>query len=140
MRRLRSTEGATHASHHDHHHRPGLAVLVPAAAAEARKPVTRVEVSAAAHRIADQSAAELEDHSATGLEALTNGAARIDRSRTSVGNYLRFGKFRKGASFALFGTNTVNGDGAHALVHRQHRGRPRGDRARPRQRERDLPR
>jgi hypothetical protein len=92
----------------------GLAVVVPAAAAEAREPVTRVEVSAAAHRIADQSAAELEDHSATGLEALTNGAARIDRSRTSVGNYLRFGKFRMGASFALFGTNTVNGT-AHTL-------------------------
>jgi hypothetical protein len=87
----------------------GLAVLVPAAAAEARKPVTRVEVSAAVQRIADQAAAELEDHSATGLEALTNGAARIDRPRTSVGNYVRFGKFRMGASFALFGTNIVNG-------------------------------
>ena len=93
----------------------GLAVLVPAAAAEARKPVTRVEVSAAAHQIADQAAAKLEDHSATGVEALTNGAARIDRSRTSVGNYLRFGKFRMGASFALFGTNTVNGE-AHTLL------------------------
>jgi hypothetical protein len=92
----------------------GLAVLVPAAAAEARKPVTRVEVSAAAHQLADQSAAELEDHSATGLADLTNGAASIDRSRTSVGNYLRFGKFRMGASFALFGTNTVNGM-AHTL-------------------------
>ena len=92
----------------------GLAVLVPAAAAEARQPVTRVDVSAAAHQIADHSAAQLEDHSATGLEALTNGAARIDRSRTSVGNYLRFGKFRMGASFAIFGTNTVNGT-AHTL-------------------------
>jgi len=87
----------------------GLAVLVPAAAAEAREPVTRVQVFAAAHRLADQSAAELEDHSATGLEDIANGAASIDRSRTSVGNYLRFGKFRMGASFALFGTNTVNG-------------------------------
>jgi hypothetical protein len=92
----------------------GLAVLVPTAAAEAREPVTRVEVSAAAHQIADQAAAELEDHSATGVEALTNGSARIDRSRTSVGNYLRFGKFRMGASFALFGTNTVDGT-AHTL-------------------------
>ena len=87
----------------------GLAVLVPAAAAEARRPVTRVEAFAAAHQLADQSAAELEDHSAKGLEDLANGAASIDRSRTSVGNYLRFGKFRTGASFALFGTNTVNG-------------------------------
>jgi len=87
----------------------GLAVLVPAAAAEAREPVTRVQVFAAAHRLADESAAELEDHSATGLEDIANGAASIDRSRTSVGNYLRFGKFRMGASFALFGTNTVNG-------------------------------
>ena len=51
---------------------------------------------------------------ARGVEALTNGAARIDRSRTSVGNYLRFGKYRMGASFALFGTNTVNGT-AHTL-------------------------
>ena len=87
----------------------GLAVLVPTAVAEAREPVTRADASAAAHRLADQSAAQLEDHSATGVEALTNGAARIDRSRTSVGNYLRFGKFRMGASFALFGTNTVDG-------------------------------
>jgi hypothetical protein len=92
----------------------GLAVLVPAAAADARSPVTRVEVSAAAHQIADQAAAQLENHSATGVEVLTSGAARIDRSRTSVGNYLRFGKFRMGASFALFGTNTVNGT-AHTL-------------------------
>ena len=52
---------------------------------------------------------ELETQSATGIEDLTNGAASVDRSRTSVGNYLRYGKFRRGASFALFGTNTVNG-------------------------------
>jgi hypothetical protein len=47
--------------------------------------------------------------SPSGIEKLTNGAARIDRSRTSVGNYLRYGNFRNDASFALFGTNTVNG-------------------------------
>src|SRR5829696_4062175 len=87
----------------------GLAVIAPAAAAEAREPVTRVEASAAAHRLAIQSAAKLEDQSASGLRELTNGAADIDRSRTSVGNYLRYSKFRMGASFALFGTNTVNG-------------------------------
>jgi hypothetical protein len=82
----------------------GLAVVAwPAAAAEAREPVARAEVSAAAHRLANQSAAELEDHSARGVEDLTNGAASVDRSRTSVGNYLRYGKFRMGASFALFG-------------------------------------
>lgn len=93
----------------------GLAVVAwPAAAAEAREPVARAEVSAAAHRLANQSAAELEDHSARGVEDLTNGAASVDRSRTSVGNYLRYGKFRMGASFALFGTNTVDGV-AHML-------------------------
>ena len=27
-----------------------------------------------------------------------------------MGNYLRYGKFRMGASFALYGTNTVNGE------------------------------
>ena len=54
-------------------------------------------------------AAALEDPAATGIEDLTNGAASIDRSRTSVGNYLRYSSFRSGASFALFGTNTVNG-------------------------------
>ena len=86
-----------------------VALLVPAAAAEAREPVTRAEVFAATQRIAVQSAAKLEDPAATGIEQLTNGAASIDRSRTSVGNYLRYGKFRQGASFALFGTNTVNG-------------------------------
>jgi len=86
-----------------------VAVPAPAAAAEARHPVTRVEVFAAAQRFAVQSAAALEDPATAGIEELTNGAASIDPSRTSVGNYLRYGKFRNGASFALFGTNTVNG-------------------------------
>lgn len=88
----------------------GLAVVAPAAAAQAREPVTRVEVFAAVQHLADPSAAAATNDSATGLEDLTNGAASIDRSRTSIGNYLRYGKFRKGASFALFGTNTVNGE------------------------------
>jgi hypothetical protein len=88
----------------------GLAVVVaPAAAAEAREPVTRVEAFAAAHRLANQSAAELENQSARGLEEISHGAASIDRSRTSIGNYLRCGKFRMGVSFALFGTNTLDG-------------------------------
>lgn len=87
----------------------GLAVVAPAAAADARESLTRAEASAAAQRVADQAAAELQNQSATGIEDLTNGAASIDRSRTSVGNYLRYGKFRMGVSFALFGTNTVNG-------------------------------
>jgi hypothetical protein len=79
-----------------------VALPVPAAAAEAREPVTSAQAFAAAQRLANKSA--------SGLENLTNGAASIDRSRTSVGNYLSYGKFRKGASFALFGTNTVNGE------------------------------
>jgi hypothetical protein len=87
----------------------GLAVVAPAAAAEAREPVTRADASSAAHRLAEQSAAKLEAQSATGIEDLTNGAASVDRSRTSIGNYLRYGKFRMGVSFALFGTNTVGG-------------------------------
>ena len=87
----------------------GLAVLAPAAAAQARKPVTRAEVSAATHRVAQQAATRLEAQSASGIEDLTNGAATVDRSRTSVGNYLRYSRFRMGASFALFGTNTVDG-------------------------------
>jgi hypothetical protein len=86
-----------------------LAVAAPAAATQARKPITRAEASAVTHRLAEQSAARLEAQSATGIEAVANGAASIDRSRTSVGNYLRYGRFRMGASFALFGTNTVNG-------------------------------
>ena len=57
-----------------------------------------------------QSATKLEAQSASGIEDLTNGAARVDRSRTSVGNYLRYSRFRMSASFALFGTNTVNGE------------------------------
>jgi hypothetical protein len=79
----------------------GLAVMAPGAAAEARAPITRAEVSRAAQRLAEQSA--------RGIEDLTNGAASVDRSRTSIGNYLRYGRFRMGASFALFGTNTVDG-------------------------------
>jgi hypothetical protein len=82
------------------------ALLVPATAAEAREPIARAAVFAAAQSFAGQSA--------TGLEVLTHGAARIDRSRTSVGNYVTYGNFRKGVSFALFGTNTVNGE-THAL-------------------------
>ena len=88
----------------------GLAVMAPAAAADAREPVTRVEAFTAAQHLAAQAAADVEDHSATGLEELTKGAADVDRSRTSIGNYLRYGKFRMGASFALFGTNSVNGE------------------------------
>jgi hypothetical protein len=83
-----------------------VAMLVPAAAAEAREPVTSARAFAAAQQIANQAA--------TRLERLSNGTARIDRSRTSVGNYLSYGKYRKGASFALFGTNTVNGE-THTL-------------------------
>jgi hypothetical protein len=78
-----------------------VAVPAPAAAAEAREPVTSAKAFAAAQSLANQTA--------TRLEQLTNGAASFDRSRTSVGNYMSYGKFRKGASFALFGTNTVNG-------------------------------
>ena len=86
----------------------GLAVVAPAAAAQAREPVTRAEAAALAHQIAKQAAVEIETQSATGIEDLTNGAASVDRSRTSVGDTcLR--QFRMGASFALFGTNTVNG-------------------------------
>jgi hypothetical protein len=89
----------------------GLGVFAPAAVAQAATgTVTRAEVSAAAHRIAEQSAAKLEDQSRGGIEVFTNGAARIDRSRTSFGNYIRYGERRQGASFALFGTNTVNGE------------------------------
>jgi len=87
----------------------GLAVAAPAATATARPPVTRTDALAAAQHFAVQSAAALEDPTARGIEDLTNGAASIDRSRTSVGNYVRYSTFRSGASFALFGTNTVNG-------------------------------
>src|SRR5262245_49668443 len=78
------------------------AVLVPAAAADARKPVARAAVFTTAQSLAGQAA--------SGLEVLTGGTARVDRSRTSVGSYISYGKFRKGVSFALFGTNTVNGE------------------------------
>jgi hypothetical protein len=78
-----------------------MAIPASAAAAPTRVPVTHAAAFASAQRLADQSAAALED--------IGNGAVNFDRSRTSVGNYLNYGKFRKGASFALFGTNTVDG-------------------------------
>jgi hypothetical protein len=84
-------------------------VALPAAAEATTRPVTRAEVFAAAHRIAEQAAAKLEDQTAAGLEKLTNGAAQVDRARTSFGNYIRYGKRRQGVSFALFGTNTIGG-------------------------------
>jgi hypothetical protein len=82
--------------------------IAPAAAAQAREPVTRADAAAAAHRVAHDAALGIAARSATGVEALSYGAARVDH--TSVGNYLRYGKFRMGASYALFGTNTVNGE------------------------------
>ena len=87
----------------------GAAVIAPAAAAQARAPVTRAEASRTAHQHAEQAATDLEAQSFTRIEVRTKGAARIDRSRTSVGNYLRYSRFRMGVSFALFGTNTVDG-------------------------------
>jgi hypothetical protein len=82
--------------------------VTPVAAAQAREPVTRAETAAAAHRVAHDAALGVAAQSATGVEAISNGAARVDH--TSVGNYLRYGKFRMGASYALYGTNTVNGE------------------------------
>jgi hypothetical protein len=80
----------------------GLGIAAPADAAQATpNPVRSAEVFAAAHRISDQAVA--------GVEELTRGAAEIDRSRTSFGNYLRYSNRRQGASFALFGTIPVNG-------------------------------
>jgi hypothetical protein len=82
--------------------------VTPAAAAQAREPVTRADAAAAAHRVAHDAALGIAGQSGTGVEAMSHGAARVDH--TSVGNYLRYGKFRMGASYALFGTNTVNGE------------------------------
>ena len=52
-----------------------VALLVLPAAAEAREPVTSARAFAAAQQLANQAAAR--------LEQLSNGAARIDRSRTT---------------------------------------------------------
>ena len=75
--------------------------IAPFASAQPRMPVTRTEVFGAAQRQAEKSAATVERDA--------SGAVTIDRSHTSVGNYLRYGIFRKSASFAIFGTKTVNG-------------------------------
>ena len=75
--------------------------VTPFASAQPRTPVTRAEVFGAAQRHAERSAGTVERD---GI-----GAVTIDRSRTSVGNYQRYSAFRKGASFAIFGTKTVNG-------------------------------
>lgn len=76
--------------------------IAQVANAKPRHSITRAEVLAAAQRQAERSAARLEKDG--------NGTVSIDRSRTSVGNYLRYGVFRQSASFAIFGTNTVNGE------------------------------
>jgi hypothetical protein len=76
--------------------------IAPAALAKSRQPVTRADVFAAAHRLAAKAATE--------LEGLSNGTVTIDRSQTSFGNYLPYGKFRKAAAFAIFGTRTTGGD------------------------------
>jgi hypothetical protein len=52
----------------------GMAVIAPAAAAEARAPVTRAEASLAAQRLAEDAATKLEEQSATGIEILTRAA------------------------------------------------------------------
>ena len=81
-----------------------LASLAIAQVADAkpRHPVTRAEVFAAAQRQAEGSAVTLEKDA--------KGIVSIDRSRTGVGNYFRYGAFRQSASFAIFGTKTVNGE------------------------------
>ena len=76
--------------------------IAPVAGAKPRDPVTRAEVFTAAKGQAERSAAKLEKDG--------NGAVSIDRSRTSVGSYLRNDAFRKSAAFAIFGTKTVNGE------------------------------
>jgi hypothetical protein len=76
--------------------------IAPVAGAKPRHPVTRAEVFSAALRQAESSAARLETD--------TKGIVSMDRSRTGVGNYFRYGAFRQSASFAIFGTKTVNGE------------------------------
>ena len=76
--------------------------IAQVANAKPRASVTRAEVFAAAQGQAERAAATLEKGG--------NGTISIDRSRTSVGNYLRYGLFRQSASSAIFGTNTVNGE------------------------------
>jgi hypothetical protein len=76
--------------------------MAPTAGAKARHPVTRAELFAAVHQQAEKSVAT--------LEKMGGGAISFDRSRTSVGNYLPYGQFRKAAAFAIFGTNTANAD------------------------------
>ena len=85
----------------------GLIAVVPAAA-QARAPVTRAEVSSTVQRLADQSAGSLESNSIAGID-MSQGEVSIDRSRTSVSNFERYGKYRMRASFGLFGTHTVAG-------------------------------
>lgn len=85
----------------------GVVALAPAAA-QARKPVTRSEVASTVKALADQSAGALESNSFAGID-LSPGEISIDRSRTGVSNYERYGKYRMRASFALFGTRTVGG-------------------------------
>jgi hypothetical protein len=75
--------------------------VAPFASAQPRTPVTRAEVFGAAQRQAERSAATVQKDG--------SGTVTIDRSRTSVGNYMRYATFRKSASFAIFGTKTVNG-------------------------------
>lgn len=84
-----------------------LAAVLPAAA-QARTRVTRSEVATAVKRLADQSASALETKSVAGLN-LDQGEVDIDRSRTRVSNFERYGKYRMRASFGLFGTHTVAG-------------------------------
>ena len=75
--------------------------IAQVANAKPRHSVTRAEVVAAAQQQAESSAARLEQNG--------NGSVSIDRSRTSVGSYLRSGAFRQSAVFAIFGTNTAGG-------------------------------
>jgi hypothetical protein len=75
--------------------------IAQVATARAPRPVTSAEVFAAAQQGAERAAARLEKNG--------NGTVSIDRSRTGVGNYFRLGAFRQSATFAIFGTKTVNG-------------------------------
>jgi len=76
--------------------------FAPVASAKPRDRVTHAEVFAAVERQAAKTA--------TTVEVDGGGEVSIDRSRTTVGHYMRDGAFRKSATFAIFGTKTVNGE------------------------------
>ena len=88
----------------------GLAVVAPAAGAQARKPVTRAEVSAVTHRLAEQSATNLRHSRVLGIRGRHERRGQGRPLTHECRQLPALQQVPHGRVVRTLGTNTVNGD------------------------------